>query len=334
MKPKNTTLILKGIVAVMLLLCLSLSLKAQNKLLTADQFFSNALKQSSIEKKPVLLLCYGNSNPWSTVIDSIVSNKQCAGILNKYYVVRKVRAREDGWAAKHADLVGANQLFDRLYTKDSAAATVPVLFIIDKSGKKLGQYSGYPENMDAFTNMLSVTSAITPGERKFLSKALSDAYLKNGVASATDVLNNAITQAKKTHKKVFLIFNASWCHWCHVLDTAMNEPSAKEFFDKSFVIAHIVAHESAPHLKKQNLGADKMLFRYQGPNRNGIPFWIIFDEDGNKLADYNGFPSPHYADDYAAFEKILQNTAGASDTDLAKIKKAFSDLSLRNGIHD
>lgn len=324
----------KGCVFTVVLFCFLCDVSAQTKKVTANDFFNGALRKSALEKKPLLLLCYGNLNPWSPVLDSLISSKPISDILSRYYVVKKLKVKENGWAAKRAELIGADLLFDQLYSKDSAAVSVPAIFIVNKSGNKLGQYSGFPENIDDFINILVKSSIITNVEQNTIKSAIDAFYKRNGVLTAQEELNNAVAEAKNTHKKVFLIFHASWCHWCHVLDTAMNEQSCKALFEKKFVIAHIVAHESTQYLKSQNLGADAMLARYQGPKRNGIPFWVIFDENGNKLADFNGFPSPHYAEDYAAFENILREIGGFSETELAKVKNAFSDLSVRNGIRE
>ncbi len=325
---------LKQRVLTIILFCWLANVYAQKKQITADQFLNAALKTSAIQKKPILLFCYGNTNPWSTVLDSIISNKQLGVILNNYYVVKKIRTKENGWAAKHANPAGNEALFDRLYTKDSSAVQIPTIFIIDKSGKKLGQYSGFPENTNGFTTILEKTSAINADERNTIAQVLVAAYKRNGAPTAQEVLSDAIAEAKSTHKKVFLIFHASWCHWCHVLDTAMNESGSKPFFDKNFVVAHIVAHEDATYLLKQNLGADAMMVKYQGVDKGGIPFWVVIDEQGKLLVHFTGFPAPQYKDDYGKFEKILRETANASDEDLAAIKKIFTEVSVRNGITD
>ncbi|HUZ60166.1 MAG TPA: thioredoxin family protein [Hanamia sp.] len=37
---------------------------------------------------------------------------------------------------------------------------------------------------------------------------------------ASQIIEEAKVEAAKTHKNVFIIFHASWCVWCHRMDTA------------------------------------------------------------------------------------------------------------------
>lgn len=53
---------------------------------------------------------------------------------------------------------------------------------------------------------------------------------------ASEILDAAYKTAAKEKKNVFVIFHASWCVWCHKMDTAMNDASVKAFFDKNYVI--------------------------------------------------------------------------------------------------
>ena len=102
--------------------------------------------------------------------------------------------------------------------------------------------------------------------------------------SATMVMNEAYAKAKKEKKNVFLMFHASWCGWCHRMDTSMNDASCKKFFDDNYVITHLTVDESPDKKDLENEGADEMRNKYGGKDQ-GIPYWLVFDAEGKLLAD-------------------------------------------------
>lgn len=97
-------------------------------------------------------------------------------------------------------------------------------------------------------------------------------------------MDEATAIAAKEGKKVFIIFHASWCGWCHKMDTSMNDPSCKKLFDDNFVIRHLVVDESKNNKHLENPGAAEMKIKYNGEGQ-GIPYWLIFDAQGNLLTD-------------------------------------------------
>ena len=97
--------------------------------------------------------------------------------------------------------------------------------------------------------------------------------------TAETILKDACVQATKEQKKVFIIFHASWCVWCHRMDSSMNDPSCKKFFDDNFVVRHMVVDESKNKKNLENPGADELKNKYGG-NNQGIPYWLVFDADG------------------------------------------------------
>lgn len=153
-------------------------------------------------------------------------------------------------------------------------------------------------------------------------------------ASASEVLNDAQNIAAKENKKVFVIFHASWCGWCHKMDTSMNDPVCKKFFDDNFVIRHLVVNESPDKKQLENPGAEELKTKYHG-NDQGIPFWLIFDQKGNLLADSkirSAAEGPEAGDnsgcpasekEVAFFVKILKQTTNLNDQQLDIIAKRF-----------
>jgi thioredoxin-related protein len=107
---------------------------------------------------------------------------------------------------------------------------------------------------------------------------------QTNVQTAGEILNGAYKQAAKEAKNVFVLFHASWCGWCHKMDSAMNDPLVKNFFTDNYVIKHLVVYESNGKKNLENPGAEDLLKKYKG-NDQGIPYWFIFDKEGNMLAD-------------------------------------------------
>jgi thiol-disulfide isomerase/thioredoxin len=159
-------------------------------------------------------------------------------------------------------------------------------------------------------------------------------FAQKAPASAEEIMKEAFTVAKKQNKKVMVMFHASWCGWCHKMDTSLNDASVKKFFDESFVIRHLVVFESKGKENLENPGALEMLTKYEGKDQ-GIPFWLIFDKDENFLADSRmketvngveklqntGCPASKEEVDY--FVDVLKKTTDLKDDQLEKIRIRF-----------
>lgn len=102
--------------------------------------------------------------------------------------------------------------------------------------------------------------------------------------SAEEVVKQACAQAAASHKKVMVIFHASWCTWCHKLDAMMASPECKPLFDQSFVVCHLDIAESPDKLALENPGAEELYAKYANQNC-GIPFFLIMNPDGTVIAD-------------------------------------------------
>ncbi len=152
-------------------------------------------------------------------------------------------------------------------------------------------------------------------------------------ASASEVIKEAKAEAAKTHRNIFVIFHASWCVWCHRMDTAMNDVTVKSFFDKNYVIEHLTVDESKDKKDLENPGAAALLTNYHGGNQ-GIPYWLILDKNGNLLADSrlhsdggevmgNNVGCPVKPDEVSYFINVLKKTSDLTDAQLEMIRKRF-----------
>lgn len=155
---------------------------------------------------------------------------------------------------------------------------------------------------------------------------------------SNEVLQQAYKQATAENKNVFLMFHASWCGWCHKLDSSLNDKSIKDFFNKNYVIAHLTVYESKDKKNLENPGALEFLTKYKG-NDLGIPYWIILDKSGKWLADSQMRPDgsdfnilgenvgcPASREEVNHFLKVLGKTSSLDANQLAVIEKRF----LRN----
>ena len=153
---------------------------------------------------------------------------------------------------------------------------------------------------------------------------------QNIIPSKDEIMNPAYVTAKKDNKNVFLMFDASWCTWCKRMDKNMSNDLCKDFFDDNYVIVHLAVNEYPEENKKlENPGAVDFYNSLRG-DANGIPFWIIFDSEGNVLdnsLDPNGnnIGSPVTKDEVEAFTAILKGTSSLKEKDLNIITEVFWD---------
>jgi thioredoxin-related protein len=160
-----------------------------------------------------------------------------------------------------------------------------------------------------------------------ISAVFSVITLAQSTPSADAVLKEARTKAIKENKNIMVIFHASWCVWCHKMDTSLNDPSVKAFFDKNYVITHLVISESRDKKNLENPGAQELNKQWGGDNQ-GIPFWVVMDKDGKILADSQIKPGenvgcPASAEEVAHFINVLKKTSSINDKQIAAVEKRF-----------
>lgn len=153
------------------------------------------------------------------------------------------------------------------------------------------------------------------------------AFAQQQPPSADEVLKEASQVAAKEKKNVFIIFHASWCGWCHRMDSIMNNQACRKFFDDHYVVRHLVVFESDKYKKLENPGALDLLKKYNA-EKQGIPFWLIYDPQGNLLADSQSKPGentgcPATREEVDHFLKVLQKTSPLNKDQLAVIEKNF-----------
>jgi hypothetical protein len=178
--------------------------------------------------------------------------------------------------------------------------------------------------MHRYTFLIVVASFLFLGSRA-----------QHGPLTADEIMQEAMQQAAKEKKNIFIIFHASWCGWCHKMDSSMDEESCRKFFDDNYVIRHLVVDESRDKKNLENPGANEFRAKYNGDNQ-GIPFWLIFDKNGVLIADSQMRPAgagldtrganlgcPATEQDVTQFVEILKKTAHPTKSQLRAIEKRF-----------
>ncbi|NJE06796.1 thioredoxin family protein, partial [Thermococcus sp. M36] len=142
-------------------------------------------------------------------------------------------------------------------------------------------------------------------------------------------------EAGEQNKKAFIIFHASWCGWCHKMDSSMNDASCKNYFQKNFIITHITVYEAGEKQKLNNAGAEVILKKYHA-DKQGIPAWFILNKSGELLADSQMRQEGKFVDseginvgcpankpEVEHFIKVLKQTTSLSATDENAIRVRF-----------
>lgn len=145
--------------------------------------------------------------------------------------------------------------------------------------------------------------------------------------NAKTLLDTSLNQAKKENKNVLLVFHASWCGWCKLMDKNMNLPETKPMFESSFVTTYVDVQERGEKKKFENPGGQELMNKYKGETA-GLPFWVILAPDGKVLADSfdkNGdnLGSPATPEEVTSFIEKLQVASKMKTEDFAVIKKVF-----------
>lgn len=124
--------------------------------------------------------------------------------------------------------------------------------------------------------------------------------------SAEAVLSSALSQAKSQSKNVFVHFSAPWCAWCKRMDEYLHRGEVAAVFNSAFVPVKIDEDRMD--------GGQELKEKYGATEDDGIPYWVVLDPAGKKLADSHspegnvGFPAePH---EIAHFMKVLRTCAG------------------------
>jgi thioredoxin-related protein len=132
--------------------------------------------------------------------------------------------------------------------------------------------------------------------------------------SAASLVSAAVATAKAQNKVVLVHFGASWCVWCKHLDDMLQGKELGHLIADHYVVVHLTVQERDEKKKLENPGADDLMTA-QGAGNSGVPVFMFFDKDGNKIADSLALPNranigyPASPEEIQAFAGILEKTA-------------------------
>ncbi len=166
-------------------------------------------------------------------------------------------------------------------------------------------------------------------------------YAQKPMQSADAILAAATKQAGIENKNIIVIFHASWCGWCHKMDSSMNDISTRSFFNENYVTAHITVEESAKNKMLETPGGTELKKKYLG-EQAGLPFWVVLDKKAVVLADSylrtggqskdkpgDNIGCPASETEILAFIDILRKTSRMNDDQLQIIEARFKKNKAR-----
>lgn len=104
--------------------------------------------------------------------------------------------------------------------------------------------------------------------------------LYNPQADAKTDLVNAVAQAKKENKNVFIQIGGNWCGWCKLFhDLVSSDEELKTMLADNFVSVHV-------NYSKENENK-AVLAELDFPQRFGFPVFVILDQNGKRIHTQN-----------------------------------------------
>lgn len=99
-------------------------------------------------------------------------------------------------------------------------------------------------------------------------------------ANAAKDIREAVAEAARTHKNVFIQLGGNWCTWCLAFHRFVKEDTAlSRVLQENYVIYHL---NYSPENKNVAL-----LEKYQYPQRFGFPCFLILNQKGALLHTQN-----------------------------------------------
>ena len=97
---------------------------------------------------------------------------------------------------------------------------------------------------------------------------------------AKTAIANAVKEAKKTNRHVFIQIGGNWCIWCaRFEDFVTTDTSIDSLVKKNYVVYHL-------NYSKENENKN-ILKDYKFPQRFGFPVFLVLDGEGKLLHTQN-----------------------------------------------
>lgn len=104
----------------------------------------------------------------------------------------------------------------------------------------------------------------------------STVQIYNPLADAKKEIADAVSEAYRLNKHVFILAGGNWCKWCRAFEKfRTTDPQLDSAFKASYITVHL-------NYSKENKNED--VFKNLGfPQRFGFPVFIILDNSGNRI---------------------------------------------------
>ncbi len=183
---------------------------------------------------------------------------------------------------------------------------LPVLVVLDDSGRPLTTINTEPLEQGDHYNAPKVLATL----KKWKAKP----------ASADARLSSALAEAKAGGKNVFLYFTAPWCRWCKRMDAYVLSDAVGTAFCSAYVPVKVDVERMS--------GGSAMSDKYGRKEDDGVPFFVLLDAGGKKLADSRapqgniGFPAESF--EIAHFMKVIKaHGKSLADSQLSLLEKGL-----------
>ncbi|HEY4381975.1 MAG TPA: thioredoxin family protein [Acidobacteriaceae bacterium] len=91
--------------------------------------------------------------------------------------------------------------------------------------------------------------------------------------------------AKAEHKRILLVFSASWCGPCHELEKFLDDPVVRSVMDKMFVTAHLDVMENPKDKLHMSSPGGELEMQKLGGGGGGVPYFAMLDDTGEWITD-------------------------------------------------
>lgn len=139
--------------------------------------------------------------------------------------------------------------------------------------------------------------------------------------SADEKLSSALARAEAQSKNVFLYFSAPWCSWCGRMDAFLQRDDVGKAVGAAFAVVKVDVDRMT--------GGKALAERFKTADK-GLPFSVILDSKGKKLADSEcekgnvGYPVEPFEIDH--FMKIIRDTGKKlTPTQVALIERTLKE---------
>ncbi len=99
-------------------------------------------------------------------------------------------------------------------------------------------------------------------------------------ADGSEQIKQAIKAAKTNNKHVFVQIGGNWCGWCILFNKFVNEDAEiKKYIADNYEVVHL-------NYSPENYN-EKLLTKFEHPERFGFPVFIVLNEKGERLHTQN-----------------------------------------------